>query len=84
MTLLALRSDSLLTPKQKAIKIYAIETFMFFFRHHPNFEILQRQVLGRAWCRDMVGIPQDLANPVNFHTTYTYFHLLMSKMLNDN
>jgi len=39
----------------------AQNTFMFFFRHHPNFDILARQVLYGYddTCIFMTGIPRD-------------------------
>jgi len=40
-------------------KIFAQETFIFFFRKHPDFDLLQEQVLGLLNCGHMVGTPID-------------------------
>jgi len=46
--------------QQQQIKL-AQNTFMFFFRHHPQFDILARQVLSGYddTCIFMTGIPHD-------------------------
>jgi len=67
---------SMVTERKKAEvqKKFAVDTFLFFFRYHPNFEFLYRQVMGSEsdiQCNKARGIPTDLSTPVSFQFTYT-------------
>ena len=60
--------------KSEVRKKFAVDTFLFFFRYHPNFEFLYRQVMGSEsdlQCNKARGIPKDLNTPVNFRFTHT-------------
>merc|ERR1719499_91302 len=48
---------------------FAMDVFIFFFRYHPNFPYLYRQVMGSDTdvnLNKMRGIPNDLQTPISF------------------
>ena len=51
-------------------QILAQNTFLYFFRHHPEFEKLARQVLTNQIADFMTGDPID-RSPFDFDFTYT-------------
>jgi len=52
---------------------FPVNTFMFFFRHHPRFDLLARIVIHEydPWCEKLHGVPND---PVPFHYHYSYHY----------
>jgi len=59
-------------------QILAQNTFLYFFRHHPEFEKLARQVLTNQIADFMTGNPRD-PTPFDFDFTYNKASSLLKK-----